>query len=71
MRPLSHHPRSYPTLVLVKVTGMEGQVAFLAPLQPKLRQACKLGRMDRQRGDAFQKKLIEVRRRCWSRLIAQ
>lgn len=43
-----------------QVTGLEGQVAFLAPLRPKLRQACALGRKDRQRGDVLMRRLIEV-----------
>lgn len=49
-----------------KVTVREGQVAFLAPLEPKLRQACAMGRRDRQRGDALQRRLIEVTV-CWFR----
>ncbi|CAM9979949.1 unnamed protein product [Ectocarpus sp. 8 AP-2014] len=44
-----------------QMTALESQVAFLAPLQPKLRMACALGRKDRTRGDALQGKLIEVR----------
>ncbi|CAM9691398.1 unnamed protein product [Ectocarpus sp. 4 AP-2014] len=53
-----------------QTTALESQVAFLAPLQPKLRMACALGRKDRMRGDALQGKLIEaenelkVLRRC-------
>ncbi|CAM9511208.1 unnamed protein product [Ectocarpus sp. 12 AP-2014] len=53
-----------------QMTALESQVAFLAPLQPKLRMACALGRKDRMRGDALQGKLIEaenelkVLRRC-------
>ncbi|CAM9826047.1 unnamed protein product, partial [Ectocarpus sp. 12 AP-2014] len=53
-----------------QMTTLESQVAFLAPLQPKLRMACALGRKDRMRGDALQGKLIEaenelkVLRRC-------
>ncbi|CAN0087545.1 unnamed protein product [Ectocarpus fasciculatus] len=53
-----------------QMTALESQVAFLAPLQPKLRMACALGKKDRLRGDALQRKLIEadnelkVLRRC-------
>ncbi|CAM9125927.1 unnamed protein product [Ectocarpus sp. 13 AM-2016] len=53
-----------------QMTALESQVAFLTPLQPKLRMACALGRKDRMRGDALQGKLIEaendlkVLRRC-------
>ncbi|CAM9499803.1 unnamed protein product [Scytosiphon promiscuus] len=53
-----------------QVTGLENQVAFLAPLQPKLRMVCSLGKKDRMRGDLLQRRLIEaenelkVLRRC-------
>eukprot|EP00903_Cladosiphon_okamuranus_P016189 g14940.t1 len=55
-----------------QVTFLESQVAFLAPLHPKLKMACALGRKDRQRGNALQGRLIEaeneikVLRRCLS-----
>lgn len=35
-------------------------MAFFAPLYPRLRKACALGRKDRLRGNVLQLKLVEV-----------